>query len=297
MWKMNTGLTKLLPDKVEGWTIVEKDKTFNRKNLYDYINGSAELYISYNFKKVVSRVYSAPGQPDIILDVFDMGSSTDAYGVFSHSKEVDDHTFGQDSQYNSGQLLFWKDRYLISVFASPETDISKNTIFRIAQLIDQAIKTKGPLPEILKLLPIEALIKESIRYFYHHIWLNSYYFIAQENILHIDENTDAVLAKYETGERKSLLLIIKYSDKEKSDLAYHDFVRYYIPELSSKSYVKIEDNTWTACRQIDNYLIMVFNAPEKSNAVILIQSVEKQLKKYFASRKYNNLREEKDNED
>ena len=69
----NTGsdLMALLPDMVEGWNITEEDHIYDRENLYAYINGGAELYLSYGFKQVVNRMYSVPDQPDILLDIFD----------------------------------------------------------------------------------------------------------------------------------------------------------------------------------------------------------------------------------
>ena len=63
-------LATLLPDNLEGWIVTEKDRIYGRDNLYNYINGGAELYLSYRFKKVINRMYSAPKQPDILLDLF-----------------------------------------------------------------------------------------------------------------------------------------------------------------------------------------------------------------------------------
>jgi len=126
-------LATLLPDNVEGWNISEKDNIYDRHNLYNYIDGGAELYLSYGFEKVINRIYTAPGQPDILLDLFDIGTSQDAYGVFSHSRETEDETFGQGSQYTAGLLLFWKDHYFVSILAHPETEASKKAIFRLAR--------------------------------------------------------------------------------------------------------------------------------------------------------------------
>ena len=67
-----------------------------------------------------------------------------------------------------------------------------------------------PLPEIIKYLPIELLDKESIRYFRHYVWLNSHIFLSNENILNINQNTQAVLALYNGKNNKSVLLVIKY---------------------------------------------------------------------------------------
>ena len=274
---VKSDLTILLPDVVNGWEVAEKDQIYNCKNLYDYIDGGAELYLSYGFEKVIHRIYSKPEQPDIVVDIFDMGTSQNAFGVFAHSRETVDITFGQGSQYTPGFLLFWKYRYYVSILASPETAGSKEAVFSLAGKIDDAIEKEGPLPEILSLLPQESLVEESIRYFHHYIWLNSYYFVADENILHIDENTDAILAKYGEKKKRSILLLVEYQNDKEAKLAYDDFVKYYLPELSKEYVVQIEDGTWTACQLTDNLLIAVFSAPEKTKAINLMDSVQERL--------------------
>ncbi|MFH1942142.1 MAG: DUF6599 family protein [bacterium] len=266
-----SNIARYLPSAPEGWTVSEKDKEYGRKNLYEYIDGGAELYLSYDFQKVVNRIYTAQGQPDILLDLFDMGSSQNAFGVFSHAREVVDTTFGQGSQYTAGLLMFWKNRFFVSILASPETDGSKEAVFKLAGLIDDAIREEGSLPEILTLLPKEGLAEESIRYFRHYIWVNFYYYIADENILHINDKTDAVLAKYGEGHDRALLLLVQYPSSETARSAQDYFIDAYLPELSGRYAVQIEDGTWTACRLEKSLLIVVFNASRESDALDLIE--------------------------
>jgi len=275
MGKGRSDLTLLLPDAAEGWIFAAKDHTYNRNNLYDYIDGGAELYISYGFKRVISRTYSKPGQPDIVVDLFDMGTSQNAFGVFSHSRETVDNTFGQGSQYAEGLLLFWKDRYYVSILVFPETVESKRAVFNLARKIEMAIAKEGSLPEILTLLPQQSLVRESIRYFRHYVWLNSHYFVADRNILHINEDTDALLAKYGEGKTRSILLLVKYKNDKDAKRAYNNFVGYYLPDLSKRRTVQIEDGTWTSCQLTGNLLIIVFNAPMKDKALHLIEAVQK----------------------
>jgi hypothetical protein len=266
-------LADLLPDGVGGWATGERDRTYDRGNLFDYINGGAELYISYGFSRVLSRRYVRSGQPDIAADVFDMTTSQNAFGVFSHSRETVDDTYGQGSQYTEGFLHFWKNRYYVSILASPETDESRGAVFELARHIETAIDHDGPLPAVLDLLPRDTLVEESVRYFRHHVWLNSHYFVADENILQIDGNTNAVLAKYGTGDDRQILLVVEYPDDEHAGRAYADFEKYYLPELAGKRAVQIEDGTWTGCLREGVVLVVVFDAKAERAAIDLIDAV------------------------
>jgi hypothetical protein len=270
----------VLPDHIGGWKAVTGGtKRFDRETLYDYIDGGAELYLSYGFEKLISTSYIREGDTDIVVDVFDMKTSYNAYGVFTHSREVVESEFGQGSQYTEGLLLFWKGRYYVSILASPETKASKETAFELARIIENRIPTDGPLPGILELLPKDGLVEESVRFFRHYIWLNSHYYIADENILHIDENTDAVLAKYETGSRapedpeRDILLIVRYPDVASARSAYASFVESYLPELNDRTVVRIEDGTWSGCRLDGEVISVVFNSRTERDALVLLEAV------------------------
>jgi hypothetical protein len=264
-----------LPPEISGWKAVGKDSMYNRSTLFAYIDGGAELYLSYGFTDVISRRYTNAGKPDIVVDLFDMGTATNAFGVFSQSMETVDKSFGQGSQISKGLLIFWKDRYYVSMMAHPETEESRKALQTLAAVISHSIPKEGPLPDIIKLLPEHALVRESIRYFRHHAWLNTHYFIADHNILHINDSTDALLAKYGQGPKRSLLLLIAYPNEQSARQAYGDFVKSYLPNVSGKIPVQIEDGTWTACRRSGPLFMAVFNAAGKADASHLLDAVLK----------------------
>ena len=274
MMKVSPALAQLMPDTVEDWQTDRADQTYNRENLYEYINGGAELYLSYGFRELISCTYTQSGQPDIIVDIFDMGSSRNAFGVFSHSREAIESDFGQGSEYYEGFLHFWKDRYLVSILASPETPESKRALLILARGVESRIGRDGLLPGILKILPKQNLVEESVRYFRHHIWLNSHYFVAEENILNINEQASALLAKYGEPEQRRILLLVKYQNEAEAKAAYSNFVKLYLPELIHKPAAQVEDGTWTSSRLSGRLLTIVFNAASEITALDLMEAVK-----------------------
>jgi hypothetical protein len=268
-------LSSLLPSEVEGWKTAGKDGIYNRSSLFDYIDGGAELYLSYGFKEVINRRYKNEGRPDIVVDIFDMTTASNSFGVFSQSMESVDASFGQGSQLSKGLIIFWKGQYYISMMAHPETDESRKALQTLASKIDRAMAKEGSLPSIIKLLPEEALVRESIRYFRHHAWLNAHYFIADHNLLHINDTTEALLAKYREGDNRAVLLLVEYPIAQSAQEAYRDFVKSYLPNVSGQMPVQIEDGTWTDCRLAGNLFMAVFNAPQAGDATHLLDAVEK----------------------
>lgn len=80
-------LHEALPEHIEGWAAEPGDRFFDDKTIFDYINGTGEVYRAYNMLKCLSRRYINPHGPPIVLDIFHMGSSEDAFGVFTHDQD------------------------------------------------------------------------------------------------------------------------------------------------------------------------------------------------------------------
>ena len=71
-----TDLKLLLPRPLpEGWIQTEGPRVFNPKTLFERINGQAELYLKYGFRKSVFAGYQNQKKPDlqVELDLYDMG--------------------------------------------------------------------------------------------------------------------------------------------------------------------------------------------------------------------------------
>jgi len=256
-------LSKFIPDEINGWNKNDV-QSYNPETLYQYINGGAELYISYGFEKMVSCIFSRENESDIHVDIFDMQNSNNAFGIFLHFRETIDSTYGQSSQYMYGNLLFWKDRYFVSILASPETEGSKKALELIAEYITNKIDNIGAIPSMINLLPKENLIQESIRYFRHYIWLNSYYYISDKNILNIDQDTEAVLAKYQYEKQQSILLLVKYENENDAESAIENFIIQYLPELKTNSILQLEDDSWIGYQMQGRLISIIFNSPSEA---------------------------------
>jgi hypothetical protein len=268
-----TALTGLLPETINGWKLSEQKLIGTHDDLYDYIDGGAELYISYNFSSVVSNTYSSGDEPEVMVEIFDMVEPKNAFGVFSHTRYKEEENYGQGSQYITGALFFWKSRYYISIMTPEETPASKALLFSLAEWIDKAIKETGEKPEILQKLPAEGLDADSVLYFHHYIWLNSFYYISGDNILNIDDSVDAALAKYGPKDKRYYLLMVVYPSDDKATTAYNNFTEHYFPEAEKTNVGKLEDSTWFGCRRINNSIAAVFNAHEKSEVQELLDKI------------------------
>jgi hypothetical protein len=272
-------ISKLVPDEMHSWKKHAKDEIYDTQTIFDYMNGAGEIYRSYNFRKLFVRYLTKPYQPTITIELFDMGSSEDAFGVFTHGCESGKEGIGQNSEYRDGLLCFWQDKFFVCVYAEQETASSKKAVLDLGKAIANSIKTVGIKPKLLEYLPEEDLIKSNIRYFHNHTSLNHHYFVSDENILNLNKHTDAILASYNDESR---ILCVRYPDKKQAKLAFDKFVSTYLPELKQKDIpVQLENSNWSAADIYQEFVIVIFDATDKEYAKFLLEGVKNKLEEEF----------------
>lgn len=270
-------LASYIPVTVGPW-LSEADQVFDAETIFGYIDGAGEVYRSYGMRLLVARRFHKDGRPDIIVDAFDMGAPGDAYGVFTHDLEGEDAAIGQGSVYKAGLLSFWKDRYFLSVYAEEETPETRAAVLELGRLVAEAIPGRGALPDLLRLLPGDGLERGTIRYFHTHPILNYHYFVADENILLLGRETDAVLAEFGSRDARSRLLIVSYEDAGGAARAGESFRRAYMPEAAAMGTVRTENGKWTAARVAGRNVAVVFDAASAEEAAERLEAVERRLK-------------------
>jgi hypothetical protein len=264
-------LADILPVSFEDWTAEKTSPLHVAKDMYSYMDGGAELYLSYGFKEGLSRTYIKAGQPEVLAEVFDLVESRNAFGVFSQTREEENQQFGQGTYVIPGALFFWKDNYYISLSTWDPSLAADAFISKLAAYIDSRIASTGEIPAIVKLLPEEGMTPSGYKYFHHPVWINSYFFITNENLLDISDHTDAVIAKYEdTADQRKYLLLVLYDTPESAGKAYASFAREFFPEGLSGKCIQVEDETWLAADMEGNLVAAVFNAASQYGASQLL---------------------------
>lgn len=265
-----------IPKEMNGWIVDGEVRTYDRKTLFKYIDGGAELYLAYRFRKVYVYRYTKAGEPDIIMDIYDMGTPEDAFGVFTSEREADEIGIGQASEYETGLLRFFKGRFFVSILTHEETPQSRKTVFSLARAVAGSIQIVGEKPKLVLSLPQQGLIERSIRYFHDPTLLNLHYYVAEENILLLDVHTEAVLARYAIEEEKPYLLLIRYPSTQHAKKAFNRFLNAYMPD-AVQGVVQTENGKWTGADQHSAFLAIVFDASSEGYVRSLLEAVRIQL--------------------
>ena len=266
-------LSASIPRQIGIWTAEPKDRVYDTETIFSYIDGAGEVYRAYNMRSCLSRRYISPNGPAIVLDIFDMGTSEDAFGVFTHDRDGKAVDVGQGGLYRPGWLSFWKGKFFVSIYTEEETEAAKQAVSELSRVVASHIRDQGPEPGLLLKLPPEGLQSRSIRYLHHHTLLNYHYYLADENILNLGQQTEAVLAVYQRSGKRAHLLLVSYPNEEKAAEAHETLLRHYLPEAKSTGAVLLEDGKWSTTGRKKTLLSVVLEADTQSLAENLLREV------------------------
>jgi hypothetical protein len=209
-----------LPTEVAGWQATGDDVIYDTETIFQYIDGHAEVYLAYGMSRCLARRYSGPsGEPDIVLDLFELASAADAYGVFTHDRDGDEVDVGQGALLRTGWLSFWKGRWFGSVYSEGESEPAYDAVIAIARVAADTIAEEGEVPALVSELPVDGLDARSVRFLHTQEILNGVVYLGFENVLRFGPETDAVLGRYEREDGNAWLLLVNYPDDETASWA------------------------------------------------------------------------------
>ncbi|MDP3024440.1 MAG: hypothetical protein Q8O10_02795 [candidate division Zixibacteria bacterium] len=276
---MGNQLESLLPQKVKDFEKSDKAKSFDRKNLYDYLDGGAELYLAYDFQSLLVQDYKA-GEKSITVEVYLMETSQDAFGLYSLDQEGENIQIGDRANYGSGLLNLWKGNYFVRITDMNGNDQYKEAILQLGKDIESKIEIKGQKPKLLSKLPPEGLIPNSQRFFHKQIVLNNLYFIATENLLNLNESTSAVMGDYLLGKMNLKLLLISYPDSSSAKSSFDNFCTKYlkVSPASKRIIQKVEENKFVGLELEKNYLWITFESKDEKKTGTFLKNVREKLR-------------------
>jgi hypothetical protein len=267
-------LASSIPGKILDWKSSGKDMIYGRQTLFSYMDGGAEVYLAFDFREVFVRKFADAAGNEINLDIYDMGSSREAFGIFSFDRQDPDAGIGQDSEYGPGLLKFWQGRYFVSVTVSGDEKAAEKAVLELGKAVAPGLGPAGELPDLLKCLPTAGLKKNRTSYFHDAVHLSNRYFVASENILNLDAATECVFAEYAAGPRESgSLLVVRYPDAAKAQAAERSFRGAFLPEADASGAARTENKKWVMVKVRGKFVVIVFEAPSKEYADALQSAV------------------------
>ncbi len=252
---MNTSLfggtqASIQSPEIQGFSLKGKPMTYTPDTLYEYINGAADLYLNYHFKKLTVFEYRNKEKGSITVDIYEHKDMNNGFGIYCSEKPRKGNfmKIGTEGYYEQGVLNFYKGKYYVKVSSFGIKKDEKKILSKLTHAFAKQFKSKSSLPKAIIGFPKKNLVTKSEKYisknFLGHAFLHSAfvadYKIAnspyQVFIIETEDEKDIkqILEKYMAFLKKKDIII----EKENGILSFID--PYY--KSKGRLYIKYRKN-------------------------------------------------------
>jgi hypothetical protein len=152
--------------EMAGWKPSGEIQVYSPANLYDYINGGADLFLKYDFQELKVADYENDRKSSVSIEVYRHKTPVHAFGIYSQERLSDANyvEVGAQGYSDKGVLNFLAADYYVkmsSVNAGPD---DREVLLAFAKKLVENFGGKGSLPTILSSFPREGEKKNSEKY-------------------------------------------------------------------------------------------------------------------------------------
>lgn len=140
------------PFSLPGLHTSGEPKIYSGDDLFEMINGGADIYLEYGFVKTVSQNYSGlNGNTSLRIEIYQMTDPDAAYGIFASS------TMGQQIVEQTGfyvvrgmgyGMMVRGSYFIVASYANLPENLNGNILKRIAEDFNSKITTYAVLPKL-----------------------------------------------------------------------------------------------------------------------------------------------------
>jgi hypothetical protein len=293
------------PARVGAWSRPESPQVVAPADIFGYMDGAGELYLTYRLVRLEAYEYTAEKEDPILLELYRLESSDDAYGLLSG--DWGGEPVALDSAwpatparalYGAGLLRAWSDDLYLRVLATTETAASRAAVIELGRAVVVG-RPSPPPPELATAIPDTVagsyrLRTDAVTFLRSHLVLNSIYFLGTTNLLGLSPTTEAVAATYArgggAGTERLRLIVVRYPTEGAAREALAQFREGYLhrpdaadagggsaderPGATAEGTVtaRVEDG-WMGCRLGGRRLVLVFEAPDAATVKVVLDQV------------------------
>jgi hypothetical protein len=241
------------PD-LKGYKILTNYPVYTPDNLWDFIDGAADAYLSYNFEDLHVADYKK-GRNVIRLEIYKHKNNTQSFGIYSAERSP---TFrfiniGAQGYKVEGSLNFFKGSYYVKLRTYSKSEKVIQSMQTLGLKVADMLPGESLMPEVLTEFPETGKKKNEETYI-------------KESVLGHEFLQDAFKASYELGDINFSIFIIDKSSPDDS--------RKIVTSWLSKVGVEMDDQSGGKYLFKDGYNGYIFLS-WKDNRIAIIAGLSK----------------------
>jgi len=249
-----------------GWRLADPARRYNPLPLYEKLDGAAELYLSYNIRDLTFAGFESKNDKSRFLDlfIFDMGTPTNAFGVFSAERlEGQAVQIGRAAYRSEAHHFVWKGRYYLKVIASHDDPELERLSLALARQTADLLPDDGAPVWGLDRLPSKDQVPDSVKYF-------------KTDALGLGFMQDTYTARYRTGGAEVTLFLSRKPTEAEARRVEERYAQYASAYGQGSEVVSRDGMKATVCDmktafdavfQKGRLVAGVFSAPSRSLAL------------------------------
>jgi hypothetical protein len=141
--------------QVSGWECSVDSIIYTPENLWDIIDGAAEVYLSYAFVDLTTAEYRRGQSVPVKAELYRHASAENAFGMYSAERQPSYHfiDIGTEGYSEEGVLNFFTGCYYVKLSTYEKGSASGEMLFTIANELQKHLGQQRIWPEILQKFP------------------------------------------------------------------------------------------------------------------------------------------------
>lgn len=200
-----------------GWKIHDKVMWFTPENLYEKIDGRAEFYLAYDIIGMYFVSFEKGSDSGIFIDIsiYDMGTPTNAFGVFSAERPLGSPQLklGRDAYRSGTDYYIWKGRYYVQLIAPDDSVEIQQCAMDMAKELTESLQDLNEPVWGLTALPKTNLVPQSVRYYL-------------VDAMGLDFMRNTYIARYHRGQTEVAVFLSRQDSVESAQATVAGFIEH-----------------------------------------------------------------------
>jgi hypothetical protein len=160
---------------LDGFRKSEKYPVYTPDNLWDFIDGAADGFLSLGFIDLHIAEYKK-GKESIKAEIYRHSDHTNAFGIYSSERSPDYNfiSIGAQGYSIEGSLNFFKGNYYVKIRTFSEKAKTINAVRILASRIEMMLEGENEMPSMITLFPEEGRKKNEETYINESVLGHSY---------------------------------------------------------------------------------------------------------------------------
>jgi hypothetical protein len=268
-------ISALFPS-MQGWTPKGKPDVYTPDNLFEYINGAADVFLSYDFQQLATVTFENAKKHSFTVDIYRHGSERNGFGIYSQERSSKGPflPIGTQGYYEQGVLNFLRGAYYVKMSGFDLGENDKQVLYAYAEKLAKNLEGDSTFPAAVTCFPGEGKVS------------NSEGFISKNFLGHSFLHS-AFTADYEKDGRPYRVFIIE----TKSNTGTESILKNYLAFLEKKgvavekkeNFYRFQDPYYRSSGKLNfkianNYIWGLFSKNDTMGEMKVLE-IEKELKK------------------